>query len=87
MKRSSINKDAWTTPRRKFQACFSTQVNEMNHTFLFRGMSKNRGSLLQVLTKYFQKQLWRIRSNNLTSMAVVEVNPETFDLLKNRGSY
>ena len=55
--------------------------------FLFRGMSENQSSLLQVLTNYFQKQLWKIRSNNLTSMAVVEVNPESFDLLKDRGSY
>ena len=55
--------------------------------FLFQGMSKNQSSLLQVLTKYFQKRLWKIRSNNLTSMVVVEVNPEPFDLLKNRGSY
>ena len=55
--------------------------------FLFRGMSENQSSLLQVLTNYFQKQLWKIRSNNLTSMAVVEVNLEPFVLLKNRGSY
>ena len=75
------------TPRQKFQACFSTRVNGVNHMFLFRGMSKNQSSLLQVLTKYFQKRLWKIRSNNLTSMVVVEVNPEPFDLLKNRGSY
>ena len=87
MKRSSINKDAWMTPRRKFQACFSTRANGVNHMFLFRGMSKNQSSLLQVLTNYFQKRLWKIRSNNLTSMAVVEVNLEPFDLLKNRESY
>ena len=75
MKRSSINKDAWTTPRREVQAFSSTQVNEMNHMFLSRSISKNRSSLLQVLTKYFQKRLWKIRSNSLTSMVVVKVNP------------
>ena len=87
MERSSMNKDAWMAPRRKFQACFSTQVNEPNCTFLFQGMSENQSLLLQVLTKCFQKGLWKIRSNNLTSMAIVEVNPESFDLLKNSGSY
>ena len=50
-------------------------------------MSENQSLLLQVLTKCFQKGLWKIRSNNLTSMAIVEVNPESFDLLKNSGSY
>ena len=36
----------------KFQVSFSIRVTELDHAFLFRGMSKNRGSLLQLLTKY-----------------------------------
>ena len=52
---------------------------KLNHMLSFQGMSK-----IRVHRHNFQQ---RLQKNILTPKAVVEINIETSDLLKYRGSY
>ena len=71
---------------RKFHKYLSTRASKLNHMLLFQGMSKILVHRYNCLLN-FQRQLWKIRSNILTLIPVLEVNSEPSDFLKYRGSY